>query len=304
MSKVYGVAFACVAVLTSCSDAVSENIESKSQALGICGHGSYAVAWASNGGSTPIRSLSDHVCWLTKAGGRFDGQKGSNVGVSVEPRNDGNWWLVTRSTEEYGEAHCLPLSCFRGDGVDDVVWVSTSNLSALAVSSGSCDTDSSNAWWGDAATIAQAWPGGTGPGRTEGGGEYVHVQQSLNPFGSSVLTAGDCQWRDGPGGWIRNQGTSLFVGTPSSGVAASFSSGVSTITGNSTKDLNVFADDAICYFTHIHGKFRGGGEYVRLFQQPDAASGRDKWFAQAGQGSAGSDIYAQIRCFNTYQPSL
>lgn len=273
-----------------------ERTEEAQQSVGLCGQGSYLYGWANNGGSTRLWTVASSVCWLTKAGGRFDGNKGTNVGVSVEPRQDGYWWLVTRGAEEHAEAHCLARSCFTGDGVNDVVWVSTANYSSTATADGSsCDTNSSYAWWGDAATIEQAWPGITGPGRTEGGAEYAEIIQSSNPYGSSIVRSGDCQ-SDGLNYPIRSHGTSLFVGTPSGGKAAHFSAS-GAVWGNYTQDTQAYVDESICYFTHIHGKFRGGGESVKFYQQLEPSTGRYKWMLQTTQGSSGSSVYAGYKCY-------
>ncbi|MBK7585284.1 MAG: hypothetical protein IPI67_34485 [Myxococcales bacterium] len=290
--------FLAVPLMASCSgsDPDDEATATASGALGQCPHSNLAWATAQNGGAIAMRPISTWVCWLTQAAGRFDGEKGYDVGINVEMRNDGWWWLTTRATQEYGEAACAPRSCFTGDGANDVVWVSTENISTWAgASGGSCDHDQSNAWWGDAATIEQAWPGMPGPGRTAGGGESVDVAQSSNPFGSSILSSNDCQEVDSNYG-IRAQANSLFVGTPSGGKACHFTGVPFSVSGNVTLNLGVYTDDAICYFTHIHGKFAGGGEKVRIYPV-DAGGGRFLWYARSWQGGSGSSINAKGRCY-------
>jgi hypothetical protein len=72
-----------------------------------------------------LQSASSSFCWMTKFSGEFDGDQVDslgNVGQGVEPENDGYWHLVYNQDhgDGYPEARCVPLSCFSGDGVDDV----------------------------------------------------------------------------------------------------------------------------------------------------------------------------------------
>jgi hypothetical protein len=250
--------------------------------------------------SLALHPTNTHVCWLTGVWGRFDGQRSCPDGVSVQAHANGWWYLEARNSEEYGEARCAPLSCFTGDGVNDVVWDSTDNFSAIAAADGpTCDNYQSNAWWGDAATIEQYWPGCSD---TEGGGEYTAISQSNLPFSSSKVVANDCT-SDGLGRIINSFGTSLFVGTPSGGKACHFTGSPFSVSGNYTLNLNVYTDEAICYFTKISGKFRGGGEFVKVYPV-SVGGGRYKWYAKSTQGGDGSAVSASGRCFWFHQWDL
>ena len=301
LKKLLPAALAAMSLLGCAQEAnfesAPDNVATTRQAVGQCAYEEYGYWYSKNGTHVQLMHTSEGFCWMTRAGGRFDGDKGNTVGVSVLPEADGYWYLTTRATDEWGEAHCVPLSCFSADGEDDEVWFSTNNISTLAsASSNACDTDtnSTGPWWGDAATLLQAWPGANGPGNTAGGGEKVDVFQSTDPYVASTIESKDCQYGDS-GKWIRAHATSLFVGTPYNGVAAHFAN-TFYVQNNFTLPLSVYADEAICYFTHIHGKFRGGGEYVRLYLEPQPG-GRHKWVVRSNKGGDGASIRADGRCF-------
>lgn len=241
-----------------------------------------------------LRPTATHFCWLTKASGDYDGDNGASAGIYVLPQSGGYWHLVSESgSSSYGEAKCVPRSCFRGDGANDVVWVS-GQFGALANSgASSCDYNETAAWWGDAATVLQSWPG---PGRTEGGGEYVRSILSGSPWNSSAVAANDCQFND-PYPWIQATGTSLFVGTPSGGKACHYTGVPFLVSGTVTLDLGVPIDQAVCFFTKIRGKFRGGGEAVSLYHQ------NSRWYASS-QSQQGSSVGAEGRCYYFHQWDL
>jgi hypothetical protein len=250
-----------------------------------------------HGTQAKMKPLSTHFCWLTMANGDFNGEQPDDwydTGQGVEVQSDGYWYVVNRDYNGNGttQARCVALSCFTGDGQDDVVWVSTSNMSSIATANGSCDSHTNyTAWWGDAATVLRFWPG---PGNTNGSGENVQVVQSSNASTASGIHAADC-YSDGIGRFISGRAVSLFVGTPSSGQLAQFTGSDFVVSGDYTLNLGVHTDEAICFFTRIFGKFRGAGESVRVYQVADGS--RYLWYAKSQQGGSGSGVKGQGKCF-------
>ncbi|HMR06473.1 MAG TPA: hypothetical protein PKA88_11865 [Polyangiaceae bacterium] len=277
----------------------SEHTQVARQALGPCAQTLQVYAWANGVWDQPIRPTSTHFCWLSKASGDFDGDNGTPAGVYVQPQSDGYWHLRAESSGAIGEARCAPLSCFSGDGNNDVRWVS-GGFGAIAISGlYNCDHQVTNAWWGDAATVLQSWPG---PGRTEGTGEYVQSVLSSSPWTSSQVVANDCQHND-PYPWIQATAHSLFVGTPSGGKLAHYTGVPFSVYGNYTLNLNVYTDDAFCFFTTIKGRFRGGGEAVRVYPVLEQSSGRYIWYAQS-KSQQGTSVSATGRCYYYHQWDL
>jgi hypothetical protein len=250
--------------------------------------------WAQNGGTIQMWPAADNFCFLTRISGLFDGSKGTNVGVSVEMRSDGYWWLITQTGNEYAEGHCAPKSCFSGASPNASIWWSSpSSLSLINDTNGSgCDyQQSSGAWWGDAVTMVQAWP--NGPGATESGHDHVNVAQSSDAFTSSVVSSNKCSDDDGSY-WYQPFFSSLFVGTPSSGIPVQLAS--TGYTRNNYKiDLLASPNDAMCYLQFVQGKFHGGGENVQIFIQ------NGEWFAQTSVGSGGDAIGANYACVFFHQ---
>ncbi len=244
-----------------------------------------------------MKPLDTHFCWLTMASGNFDGEQPDSwydTGLGVEVQSDGYWWVVNRAYSGAGvaQARCVARSCFTGDGVNDEVWISTHNISAIATANGSCDTDTNyTAWWGDAATVLRWWPG---PGGTNGSGENTQVVQSNNAFSASAIHAADC-YHDGLGRFITGRAVSLFVGTPSSGQLALFTGSDFWVQGNYTLPLGIYSDEAVCFFTRIFGRFAGAGESVRIYQV--ASGNRYQWYAKSTQGGSGSGVKGQGKCF-------
>jgi hypothetical protein len=276
-------------VLQGCGASPSEDPAHLEQALS-CSASARTVYTVSNNDSTKLMPAATNFCWLTKSGGNFDGVAGYS-GIFVYPQSDGYYHLEGNGQGDVGEARCVPLSCFSGDGVNDVVWVSDQFGAIANAGNGSCDSWSTQAWWGDAATILEAHPG---PGRTAGGGEAANVSLSSDPFSSSYVQANDCQEDNKP---IYANGVSLFVGTPSGGKAAHYTGIPFSVSGNYTLNLGVHTDEAICFFTHISGKFRGGAEFERLYTSYESATGRYLWYAQSSYGSSGGHLNGQGRCY-------
>jgi hypothetical protein len=146
-------------------------------------------------------------------------------------------------------------------------------------------------WWGDAATFLTSFLAH----HTEGGSEKAYINQSFNAFTSSQLYSHTCQGGDGVWGVAR----SIFIGTPSLGKLARFTGSKFIVHGGNTLNLGVFTDQAMCYLDYVGGKFRGGGEAVRLYKVP--SGGRQVWHAQATQGGAGEGIRGEGRCFLFHQ---
>jgi hypothetical protein len=267
----------------------TDSVEQSSHA--VCSNSNIGSWWAQFGGEVDMQPASTHFCWLTKVSGAFeDGLNGASITKTTY-----GWYRLWTTSDSLGEAHCVPLSCFRGDGINDVTWVSDS-IYATAFGYSGCPHQDTNAWWGDAATVLIRHAAGN----TEGGAEYSNIIQSGNAFAPSVVQANDCQTSDGVG--VQAIARSLFVGTPSGGKLAHFTGAPFWVQGNFTLNLNVFTDEAFCYLTRAHGKFRGGGESVRLFRE--ASGSRFKWVAQATQGGAGSAIRGEGRCYWYHQWDL
>jgi hypothetical protein len=244
-------------------------------------------------------------CWLTRAAGRFDGTKGTSGVDVIGRKNDRSWWLETHGPEELGEAMCVPLNCFSANGIGDVVWTSwESNFSAFANrTTSSCHAHSRNAWRGDAATILQSWPhSGGAAGNTEGGGEASFIVQATSASAFSQVAANDCAYEGGLGKPIFASGTSLFVGTPGGSNVPNFMN-VGAFTQQNFTVALARTDEAICYFTKITGKFRGGGESAHLFRANDAA-GVERWHLRTTKGGASNFVRADARCFPFHQPNL
>lgn len=273
------------------NDAAQDPIGSVRSELSGCPPYNLETVWAQNGGKVALRPYNTHFCWLTKVGGNFVGTK-SDSGIVVEAHpNDGYWWLETHGASEYGEATCTPLSCFVGDGIDDVRWSSAgTNFGALATATSCCcDSQQMPTWWGDAATVLQSHPATGGwAGRTEGGGEYSLVSQSWNAVAPSSVKASDCHFEGSCCKGIHATATSLFVGTPSSGKTAHFA-GAWWVNSNYTVAM-ANAAQTICYLTKISGQFRGGGESVRIWEGYDMQQGIYRWYMTASHGSASTGV--------------
>ncbi len=242
---------------------------------------------------TRLKSSSTHFCWLSRI------HYHDNPKVFID--QDDGYWYVEEGKES--QIRCVPKSCFRGDGVDDVVWISTHNISAKANCKGDCaNTVNHTAWWGDAATVLTAFEG---PGAdvdqayVNGIGENVQVIQSNSATTSSGIQAADCHSEHGfftgaPDVGITGRAVSLFVGTPNSGRLAKFTGAEFSVTGNSTMSLGVFTDEAICYFT----KFYGAGA-ARLFQVADGS--RNVWTVKTARIDSDRGVRAVGRCFWFHQ---
>ncbi len=240
-----------------------------------------------------LKPASTHLCWLTRLRGFLGATSGSIGGTDVATLDDGYWYL-TNHQNQISEARCVPKSCFTGDGIDDVVWVSNHDISAKAnCRSSPASKTTHTAWWGDAATILSSFPG---PGKTNGSGENVQIIQSFDAFKSSGIQAADGYPDDyGSSGFIFGEGVSLFVGTPNSGKLARFTGSQFSVSGNTTLNLGVYSDEAICYFTKVYGKWETWDDSVRLYQI--AQSGRNVWVARSSATNGDSGIKASGQCF-------
>ncbi len=288
-------------ILPACGDAPDPDAlgQTREASHAACQPSQYVHAWSSGVYNVQIRPTSTHFCWLNRVSGPFDGDQGASAGVYVQGQSDGYWHLVTESTGAYGEARCVPRSCFSGDGVNDVVWVS-SGFGALAVADPySCDQDANNTWWGDAATVLQSWPG---PGRTQGGGEWVNAALSTSPWTPSQVIANDCKHGD-PYPWIQATANSLFVGTPSGGKLCHYTGVPFAVWGDSLLNLGVYTDQAFCFFTKIAGKYRGGGEGVAVYPVYQSSSGRYLWYAKSWSDTDTS-VRGEGRCYYFHQWDL
>ena len=267
--------------------------------LGECTSFSQSFYSVNGEDNVRLKPLSTHLCWLTKSSGDFDGGYNRN-GLLVYVQSDQYWHLESTGGGGIGEARCTPRSCFSGDGVDDVMWISEGNAAIANRFSGdtSCDKWTTAAWWGTAATMLMGHPG---PGRTAGGGEYSNVTLSYDPWKSSTVNAGDCVADNKP---IFANAVSVFVGTPRGGKNAHYTCIPFSVSGNSTLPLGVRTEDAMCFFTHLTGGFRGAGESSRLYTVKNADSGKYEWYAKTTRGGAGNQIRAEGRCYYYHQWDL
>ncbi len=293
------------ALALSCGDPGADGTESPvrtQQELGAsCVSSTETYHTNSSKQAKVIESATTHFCWMTRFGGSkassdYNGLGGGGVYIGT----DDNWYLDNDSSNLTTEARCVPKTCFTGNGVDDVVWVSTHDISARANCGGPPVTETNyTGWWGDAATVLRWFPG---PGATNGSGENVQIIQSLNASKSTGIQAADGYHEHDESGDpsrpIMGQAVSLFVGTPNSGQLAQFTGAEFSVSGDYTLNLNVHTDEAICYFTKIYGGYRGAGDYVRLYQVADGS--RNLWYARSRQDD-GSGIRAVGRCFYFHQ---
>jgi hypothetical protein len=250
-----------------------------------CSISDYGMWHAENQGSARLWPANGNVCWLTTVAGNFDGTQGPNdTGPTVQVMRDGYWWLTT-GYNEFANAYCIPMSCLSGANSNYVVWESQNNISIIANAHPTCDseTNSTSAWWGDAITLFQSWPGSSD---TNGAGEHARVTQSTQGSVSSVLDAEDCTADQMP---IHPTFSSVFVGTPSSGIPAQIAS-TGWTTGSYTIDMLTDATQAFCYLTYLQGKWRGGAESAQVY----TVNGH--WYAASLQGSSGSQIGANYAC--------
>jgi hypothetical protein len=287
--------------LTACGSSLGEpradeEVASTESAATACSIAESDTVYKIGAGDVKLKPVSTHFCWLSKMSGNFDGSNGAIPGGAfVFPQNDGNWHLQSPNdiAATAAEARCVALSCFTADGVNDqVMTTATTNLSAIAsCTSNVCDRRTQTAWGGNAATVLNTFLIST---NTTGANEYADVATATDPISPSIITAQDCT-NDGVN-FLQAGATSLFVGTPGQVSMAQFT-GEFSISGTATADLGVFASSAFCYFTHIGGKFRGSGEYVRLVQKPLGPNNSKLWYAESHQGSSGREINASGRCF-------
>jgi hypothetical protein len=92
---------------------------------------------------------------------------------------------------------------------------------------------------------------------------------------------------------------SLRVATPTRTVPVHFAGGWWS-SGNASV-LMEYADTSICYLDLVQGKFRGGGEAVRLSREIEASTGRPRWRLSTSRGSASDHVQGEASCFWFWQ---
>jgi len=264
-------------------------------------------------------------CYLTYIAGNF---QYAPVEAKVYQGTDGYWranksgGVVHGEVELFASATCIKQACLKGDGVNDVYphWIS-GPITARANSQQkfplgcTCENQRVNAWQADSATVLNSFPFGT----TAGGAEYVRINQATRNPAATTVTANDCQCdtRFAPAGVpqhaITGTAHSIFVGTPGGADGARFIgptgngridlAGTYSVHTKGTKVVNMASvNDAMCYFTALGGKFRGGAEQAEIRLVTDPARGQI-WQLRVSQGSAADDdgLFASANCYKRYQ---
>lgn len=274
------------------------------------GAASYMTAgWTQ--GQPPVQLIgeAEGACFLTRVSGSFRGG-GEQVRVYTDK---GSWWLGGSSKQDGvgGTAHCLRWNEFTFLGGGDVRWASGEFSTSMEAESCSVlpfidfppPYLPANTWWGDAGTYVSGVQG-----RFDGGGEYVRIAQSAQGSDPSQVGAGTKVCGNSVTGYAR----SIFVGRPQTGTLAKFHGpgtiwpatmpaaheyAVSSAKGPAQLQLPS-ADQSVCYFTHVGGKLRGGGEFVEL-----AIDGARNWrlTAQHKGGGAPDGVFARARCYALLQ---
>jgi hypothetical protein len=236
---------------------------------------------------------------LTRITGHFQGG-GERVILSW----DGTTWSLAGASLQQGvsgQATCFKKDLFLASGSSR--WNSPT-FAPTGVSGKKCVKPTSTTWWGDAGTFLTGLTG-----NFAGGGEAVSVNQSSGGFTPSVLTVQSCQ------PFVGGYAHAFFAGQPSSGKVAQFwgpngkgpaaVAGEYTVFASSLNQSKVTAvqmapvDEAMCYFTKLGGKFRGGGEFAEI--TPDFNSQGIKVWVLRVQSLQSDGMTGSARCFRRNQ---
>jgi len=256
-----------------------------------------------------LKSGNDFVCVLTRVTGHFQGG-GEQVLLSLEQSGVANaageasTWILGGSSLQKGvsaAAYCFRKDKFLSSGT--ARW-NSERFATNAKSGASCVTSSTEAWWGDAATYLSGMTG-----NFAGGGESIRIDQSSAGFTPSLLVAKSCQ------PFLGGYAQAFFSGTPHTGTVAQFwgpsGKGAASVAGEytvSATSLNPSkvssirmapVSEAMCYFTRIGGKFRGGGEYVEIVPETNR-QGLTVWVLRA-QSLQSDGVSAGARCYRRIQ---
>jgi hypothetical protein len=260
--------------------------------------------WTQGQSLTILKPGEQYVCVLTRVTGHFQGE-GERVQLELEPGSANTTvWTMSGTSLQKGvsaQAYCFRKDHFLSSG--SARWISE-KFERFATAGSKCATATAQTWWGDAATFLTGMSG-----NFAGGGESVSVQQSSNGFTPSVLTAKSCQ------PFVRGFAYSFFAGQPHSGSVAQFwgpnGKGSAAVAGeyaafasslNQTKVMSVQmapVNEAMCYFTRLGGKFRGGGEFAEIVPQVNA-QGVTVWTLRV-QSLQPDGVWANARCYRRQQ---
>ncbi len=258
-------------------------------ALPLAVRADVGIQWMQGQPAADGGPAATNFCFLTQVRGRFSGH-----GETVRLRVVNARWRLDGSSQQNsvsGTARCVARSEF-GNAKATRISSEEIGLGTTSPDGAVCKSVTKKAWWGDAITVLTTFGG-----RPRGGGEYVRVQQSSDPFGPSKLEVHNCQ----DDGQMDGAVYSFFFGKPQSGSTPVFigPSGQGTV-AQSGEFVSVHNQDVamaptmgtMCYFTQIGGHFLGGGDIVSIVPGSDA-NGQNRWFLQARGGGS----FARARCF-------
>jgi|GEM_PF-1810630 len=271
-------------------------------------------SWSQGQGARDLGPVTSRLCYLTRVSGHFEGG-GEYVRVYQE---NGHWWLGGHSKQSGvgGKAVCVDRKLFSSGTQHDTAVSHDFHMAFHSASASltGCDHETTGlkssqslvpAWNGNAATILNGMSG-----KFVGGAEYATVVQSPDPTRPSKLDVGTMQCSVTMQDWavsfrIGDAGSSdlpQFIGPRGEGAINDAGEYAVHSTGTSQVPMAPVGE-ALCYFTRIAGKFRGGGEYVEIYA---AQVGQNKktWWLRAHNGSAGAPdgVYARARCLKFHQP--
>lgn len=250
--------------------------------------------WSQGQSSIQLKPISTHHCVLTKIGGDFDG--GGELAYLYQ---SGDYWRLGGTSAQSGvkaSAYCFATSKFLANG--SARWSSET----ISVSS-SGTSNSTDAWWGDAATMLSGFSG-----KMLGSQRYVYIAQSTGAFTPSKVHVHT------DGTYLKAFAHSFFAGEPESGkrvlVTGEYSinsnEGTSCSLGGSGDNEVAMqpVDDYMCYFTSIGGggDWDGGQEYVEIYPKV-VSGGIERWHLRAHSGYCDHtrETRAKARCMKRDQ---
>jgi hypothetical protein len=265
-----------------------------------------------NNPDPPLPLWGDQAfCYLTGVSGSF---RGGGEMARVRQKTDGTWVLEGSSGQGFLKANsvCAMKSCFNSASGGTARW-SSAQFSATSTSDGpnwpweQCWQglfESTALWRGDAHSVLNGIEG-----RFDGAGEFAGIEASGGPLIASQLFAKDSACTDS---YTRGYANSFFVGTPGSGTMARYAGPkgygtaqaageyqVSAI-GGSGATVMIPTYQGVCFFTEISGRFRGGGEGVKITRQ--TIDGVQRWVLTAKHAGAEGGVWARARCMPLGQP--
>ena len=258
--------------------------------------------WKTGDNLKELPTSANHVCVLTKVGGKFDAQDDVIRVWYINNEYYKNWYLGNNGkpygpNEPTASAYCFLHSSFAGDGVD--YWNSEPFTIEKSTQRPSCNAVGTETWWGDAGTYIS----GMG-GNFNGGAEFVEVNQSSEGFKASSITASTCK------NYLVGFAQAFFVGKahaghsgrfwgPNGAGAADFAGEYKSFSKEANKIQMAPVEETMCYFTKIRGKFQGAGEYAEIVPVVNNQNVRVWELRTASAGGQG--VWANARCFRRDQ---